>query len=378
MGVRRAWRRQANAADDGATLNATRFTAAAWRAGPGAPPQQPPPSPPPPSPPPPSPPPSKPPAGAPPRIVSLHGGGAGEEALFTMVVEDPDGGSDVRFAELQVAPTLGTGGTCWVRFDQRDQVFQLVNDGGNGLKGQVAAGGGEIANSQCAVVGAGSSAASAGSRLTATLRIRFMAAFVGPKKVYVKATDASNLVAAWVEAGRFDVTARSSPPPATPPPAPPPPADPANQAPQAGGVTPSSAVGSTVRLAAFFADPDGREDLRDVHVRIAPSLTSVQACWLRYDPAAGRLDVVNDEGAGWAVARANSRCAVEGWNAAWIGATLALQARITLTDAMEGELEVWTYALDAARADSGWQLRGMWTAPPRGNGPGAPWPTDGE
>jgi hypothetical protein len=364
---------QPNAADNAATINATRSIAAAWRGGASAPPPSPPPpaNPPPPvnpnppaNPTPPvNPPPTTPPApaGAPPRILSLQANGtSGPAATLTAVFEDPDGAADIRFAELQIADTLGTGGTCWIRYDQRDHVFQLVNDLGNGLKGQVSPGSGEAENSQCAVLGAGSSASAAENRLTVVTAVRFRSAFAGPKKIYLKATDQRNLLAPWRQLGEWEVTAPAGPP-SVPPPATEPPA--ANQAPQAGGVTPTVGAGFTARWTAFFADPDGGADLSYVHLRLAPSLVSAQACWVRYDVAADRLQLVNDAATGFAPTLESGRCRVSAWRAGWIGGALAVSIEAELVSMPAGELEVWTYAADSSGADSGWHRRGLWIAP---------------
>lgn len=138
-----------------------------------------------------------------------------------------------------------------------------------------------------------------------------------------------------------------------------------NRPPQAGAVTPSMSVGTTVSWTAFFADPDGEGDLAQAHLRVGSALESPHACWLRYDESKGRLQAVNTAATGFAPALEAARCRVHRWRAGWSDGVLVLGATVELMDEPAGYLGLWTLAIDAAGADSGWQRRAVWIVPGR-------------
>ncbi len=130
-------------------------------------------------------------------------------------------------------------------------------------------------------------------------------------------------------------------------------------------MTPSMSVGTTVSWTAFFADPDGEGDLAQAHLRVGSALEFPHACWLRYDESKGRLQAVNTAATGFAPALEAARCRVHRWRAGWSDGVLVLGATVELMDEPAGYLGLWTLAIDAAGADSGWQRRAVWIVPGR-------------
>ena len=83
---------------------------------------------------------------------------------------------------------------CYLAYSRPAGVLYLVNDSGTGLlPGLALNGSGTVANGQCTVNAAGSSAAGSGDTLTLALNLSFTAVSAGNRVIYLAARDAAEV-----------------------------------------------------------------------------------------------------------------------------------------------------------------------------------------
>jgi hypothetical protein len=107
----------------------------------------------------------------------------------------------VRFGASNVGP-----GTCTARYKPAGGIVELMNDAGTAwASGTI--GTGTLANSQCTLKLASSSAMPNGAILTVVLDITFSATFVGQKTTYMLAKNAGGVSTGWQQRGTWTVAA---------------------------------------------------------------------------------------------------------------------------------------------------------------------------
>ena len=75
--------------------------------------------------------------------------------------------------QVLIGASFSSVQSCYLGFDAIGKQFLLLNDAGNAWLSGVAPGGGSIGNSQCTVLGSGSSVALSGNQLTLTYNVQF-------------------------------------------------------------------------------------------------------------------------------------------------------------------------------------------------------------
>ncbi len=150
-----------------------------------------------------------PPAGTPaaPVPVSVSPAtGQGNSATFTAVVQDANGATEISTVNFIVHDRLTAARGCYVLLMPRTRVVYLLNDGGTGWSAPATAGQAvTLSNSQCAVDVARITFDANGTRLTATLPLRFTTSFAGAKSIFLSAADTSGRFGQWIRAASFTV-----------------------------------------------------------------------------------------------------------------------------------------------------------------------------
>ncbi|MGH9719434.1 MAG: malectin domain-containing carbohydrate-binding protein [Bryobacteraceae bacterium] len=146
-----------------------------------------------------------------PTIGNLNpNGGSGNGFTFSLTVSDSAAATNIGFTELLFNNSLDGTNACYLRYDQTGGVIYLRDDANpawvdSGAPGSTAI----LANSQCSVNLAASSATALGTNLTLTVALSFTPAFAGAKNIYAQAgTD--TLTTDWQNVGSWTVTAPSS------------------------------------------------------------------------------------------------------------------------------------------------------------------------
>jgi hypothetical protein len=124
-------------------------------------------------------------------------------ATFT----DSNGFADLNVMNLLVNTGLDGAGACYLAYVRATNEIYLVTDAGDGLLPAVTPGtGGMAANSQCSVLGSGSSVTTSGNSLTLTLNLSMSTpAFRGSRVVYGAARDVGGNNSGWQAIGTWIV-----------------------------------------------------------------------------------------------------------------------------------------------------------------------------
>jgi uncharacterized protein (TIGR03437 family) len=145
-------------------------------------------------------------AGPGPGLVSLSPfQGFGPNANLTLVYADPNGWAAIQSAEFIINPrweaTNRTGG-CYVKYAPGTGLFTLIADDGNSIAGTTIPGSStNIANSQCTLNAASSSATGNGNNLTLVVSLTFSASFSGQRHIWMQAYDYNNISSNWLVYG---------------------------------------------------------------------------------------------------------------------------------------------------------------------------------
>jgi hypothetical protein len=187
--------------------------------------------------------------------------------------------------------------------------------------------------------------------LTLVIPVTFDAGFDGPKAIY-GAVNAASGSGSWQSIGTWTVPSAHAP-----------------------SVSQTALSGSGfARTFTFSASAaDGAADIGAIHAIINSTLTGTGSCFVRYDAAAGTLQLADDSGTNWssplpaggAGTIANSQCVVHAdvSSAASVANTLTVAIRITFDPEFAGPKTIYGLALDVGGDSSNWQSLGTWIVP---------------
>jgi hypothetical protein len=235
--------------------------------------------------------------------------GQGMSQVFTLVVSDTAGASDLAAVHLIVSGPAVLTNACWITYSAQSQSIGLVNDAASGYVGYLKPGqASSYSNSQCTLSGTGSSVQLSGTLLTLTVNLQFSAAFAkigngSTKTVYGFPVSAEGKApSSIVPMGTWTLGQATSTPPALV------------------SVTPSSGQGSSQAFALVVSDPLGASDLATVQLFFNTSTATSGACIVTYTALQGTLGLTNDAGTGYAgyvtpgqaATVSNSQCTITG------------------------------------------------------------------
>jgi hypothetical protein len=207
--------------------------------------------------------------------------GSGGSQVFTVVVTDTNGATDISEVDMYVMSGVKPGSVsgwsaheCIVRFQRAAGTVGLVVDAG-GAFGVSAAAGGVASNSQCTIFGSGSSATASGNTLTVKFNITFDGSvFSGAKQIYLAA---GNNAGQWStnfqqQFGSWTIPAL----PAVPTPV---------------SISPSSGNSEAQTFTATFTDPNGASNIQQAEMYVMNNVVpgsvsgwSGHRCIVRLDP----------------------------------------------------------------------------------------------
>jgi hypothetical protein len=143
------------------------------------------------------------PGGLPTVVSALPSSGTGLTQTFSLGFADGNGLSDLRDVMVLINDELTLNGSCAVVYDSATNHLHLYSDTGSAYSVGIAPGSAaQVSNSQCTLVGAGSSVSTFGNNMTLNVSLTFSGTFVGQKRVYLNAMG-KTVNSGWVLEGTW-------------------------------------------------------------------------------------------------------------------------------------------------------------------------------
>ena len=294
----------------------------------------------------------------PPANVSVSpANGSTETAELTYLIEDLNGYQDVKFFYALIHNVISTVGGCYILYNPDLNLIYLLNDDGRTWVGSAAPGqNATLANSQCVIDAARSSAWGHGMRMSIRLFYSFRPGFGGAKSLLMYTQDRANVVAGWQLRGGWSVPQLAG-----------------NVQPAVDYLAPNSGSFLSTAFVVRAVDQNGANDLKDLHLLVNDTLTYPNACYVLYNQNTNRLQLLNDSTSqflgpvtpGVAGTLENSSCILSSayTSAVKSGNTLTLTAYLSFKSAAAGANNVWTLVSDQSSAFLGWRSQGSITVP---------------
>ena len=139
----------------------------------------------------------------PPRVVSVTPNPAsGLSTTLALTYSDPNGASDLDLVKVVLGSAVTASNTCYVVYHPASNLLYLLNNAGVATS-SITPGSGTLLNSQCTIVGSGTSVQRSGDTLTLNLAITASSTYTAKQNVYMYAEDNSSAVANWVKEGTW-------------------------------------------------------------------------------------------------------------------------------------------------------------------------------
>ena len=287
-------------------------------------------------------------------VTPASGTGLGQ--TFALQASDSTGAVNIRTMYFWFTPSFSSAATnsCLAYYDRPSNTLGLLNDAANQYLTGTAGASATLSNGQCAITLGGVTTNLSGNTLTLNVPMTFTTAFAGAKDVHLYAANAS-MNSGWPLRGSWTVPAAGPAPPAP--------------GVTADSILPASGSGASQTFALSFSDTTGAANLMTMFAWFRGS--GGGQCLLYYDRPSNTLGLLNDAGnqyvtgtAGGAGAIANSRCSIALPSSSTVvsGTTLTLNLAAAFLSPFAGAMDIYLYAANTAGLNSGFQLRGTWTA----------------
>jgi hypothetical protein len=300
--------------------------------------------------------------GGPPVITgSFPLAGSGTASNFSFSVSHPDGLSRLGVINLLINSALNGGQACYVAYSVPQRVLYLVNDAGpaSGLSAPLTLGPGTsgfVANSQCQINAAFSSAVTSGNSITLSLNTQFRPSFTGGKVLYAAARTTDEVNTGWRTVGVYDIPVTTV------------------SFPNSSTANPAAGTATTTVLSFTYRAQGSHTNLETVWGLVNTALDGAGACYFAYNAPSNLLFLVPDNGNG-AQAQSiplpgsgtieNSQCRINAFGSVVnrSGDTLSLTLNVTFKGGFSGPKVIWTAASTLANLVSPWRAAGAWLLP---------------
>jgi uncharacterized repeat protein (TIGR01451 family) len=279
-----------------------------------------------------------------PTVVSFSpASGSGSSQAFTAVYSSTLGGGDILSTQVIVSASWAWANSCFFGYDTASSKFLLVNDAGTAwLAGSAPPGSGSVANSQCTILGAGSSVTISGNLFTVVYNIQFRPAFTGTKTIWTNAYSKSSDLGSAYESNVGGVNLSWTVTGAAP------------VVPTVVSFSPASGSGSSQAFTAVYSSTLGGGDILSTQVIVSASWAWANSCFFGYDTASSKFLLVNDAGTAWLAGGAppgsgsvgNSQCTLLGAGSSVTisGNLFTVVYNIQFKPAFAGTKTIWTNA----------------------------------
>ena len=293
------------------------------------------------------------PSAGPPTVVSLSpDGGIGTSVTFTAVYSDPNGVGDLSTVSLLMG---AYSNSCYVYYQPQGNRLYLRNDAGAWITPALTPGvAGTQSNSECTLNAGSSSVSTAGNNLTLIVALSFTpTTFVDAQAVSLDAQSYTGQDSYSVPMGDWTPNKTTLGPPSI------------VSFSKTTETGPLSGIQS--QLQAVYLDPNGAYDLSEVLLLVNTSLSTANACYLKFLPSTNLLYLANDAGDAWmevgSVAVGNSQCGLDfriygafaNWSVSGNYLTLNLNMYFNVPVG-----NVYLYAAGFSGQNSGWVNEGTW------------------
>jgi hypothetical protein len=136
-------------------------------------------------------------------------------------------------------------------------------------------------------------------------------------------------------------------------------------------LTPNAGAGTSVTFKAVYPDPAGAGDLSEVLLQVDAVQTSVNACYVYYQPQGNHLYLANNAGTwitpaltpGVAGTASNTQCTLNAGSSSVtiLGNDLTLNVAVTFSGTFVGAKNVYLYGYGLSGQSTGWVKEGAWT-----------------
>jgi hypothetical protein len=286
--------------------------------------------------------------------------GSGATQAFTLQYSDTAGAADLSSARVRYATSSGQGaGTCSAWYDATTAKIRLMDDAG-AWGAPVSLGSGTLANGQCTLNLASSTATPNGNNLTLVLNITFNASFTGQKNIFMLAQSSAGPGTGWLQKGTWTPNPVIGPPVV-----------------DAISVSPNTGSGATQAFTLTYSDSLGAADLSSARVRFATSSAQgAGTCSAWYNASTAKVQLMDDDGAWGAPVSlgsgtlSNGQCTLNlaSSTATPNGNNLTLVLNITFNAGFTGLKNIYMLAASntAPNPSTGWLQQGTWTPNPAG------------
>ncbi len=291
-------------------------------------------------------------------VASLH---TGRAQTFIAKYSDPDGADDLRNVYMLLNSTSITAADGVFLFYSENSNRVYLRNGANtawlsGTPGAAA----KLENERVSLDLSKTAVGKIRKTLTLVTSLTFTDAFLGTKKVWLRALDDGGLVAPWAVVSRVTLVAPVAPTvdslvPAT---------------------LASLLVGQVQTFEATYSDGDGSSDFRNVYMLLnSTSITAVGGVFLYYSENQNKIYLRNAASTGWisgvpgattptaAPTLSNGRVVLDlaGTSVVKVGDTLTTTVPLTFTSSFLGTKKVWLRALDDSGLIAPWARKGTVT-----------------
>ena len=285
---------------------------------------------------------------------------SGSNQTRTFQFSHPSGYSSLNVLNVLVNTAVDGRKACYIAYVQSANTLYLVNDAGDAggpyAGGLALNGTGSVSNSQCTIVGSGSSAVGSGNTLTLALNMTFNPSFSGNQVVFVAARDTAQNNTGWNTIGVHNV-----------PPYP-------TTFPNPTGMTPSAGSTSSATVSFVYQDGTNAANLQTSWVLINTALDGRGACYVAYYRPGNQLFLIPDNGDGTQAAGmvlsgtnslSNSQCTVsaQGSSVSTNGGQLTLNLNVAFKPAFSGPKAAWMAVGTLGGQVSPWRAMGVWQVP---------------
>ena len=298
-----------------------------------------------------------------PNVISLLPmASTGSSQTLTLQFASLAGAANLSVVNVLMNSALDGRRGCYIAYAQQNNTLYLVNDNGDAggpyAGSFVMNGSGGAVNSQCTVIGSGSSVVMNGTTLTLTLNLSFSMGFNGNRVVYAAARDIASNNSGWQTVGVHAI-----PPIALTYPTP-------------VGMSPASGTGTNPTLTFVYQDATQAVNLQTAWALINTSIDGRGACYVAYYRPANQIFLVPDNGDGSQAPGMsldggggvlnNSQCTISSTgsyatinnNQLTVGLNIAFKQ-----PAFTGSKAVFMAVQTLDRQVSPWQALGVWRVP---------------
>ncbi len=128
-------------------------------------------------------------------------------------------------------------------------------------------------------------------------------------------------------------------------------------------VTPFAGAGTSAIFSAVFSDPTGWSNIASAEVLINATSSPQSGCSIRYLPASGAFQLLDDAGTSWLSTLSNDQCSLSGATASGAGNSLTLTLPVSFTASFGSpspQKTVFLQATDSNGVVAPWTAMGAW------------------